>query len=71
MRISLEFKLEDMWVGVFWRYAPAYCLWHIYICLIPCFPIHITFDRVRHEAKRLTPLISKALEKIKEAQHGL
>jgi len=29
------FKLEDLWFGVFWK--PG----HVWICIIPCFPIHI------------------------------
>ncbi len=50
--IQLEFKLQDFWMGVFWdrRRADytsiarqALCIeeLHIWICLIPCFPIHI------------------------------
>lgn len=43
--ISLEFKKEDQWIGRFWKYTYVeykekpieYDLW---ICIIPCFPIH-------------------------------
>ena len=44
MKISLEFKLEDLWVGIYWRRDKHYWLNHIWICLIPCFPIHISWD---------------------------
>ena len=64
MKISLEYEPHDVWIGVYWRYAPAYLLWHIYVCLIPCFPIHISFDRVCHKAKELTPLMAKALKRL-------
>jgi hypothetical protein len=48
-KIRLEFKIEDLWVGLFWKskYQAAgggkwerseYDLW---ICLIPCVPIHL------------------------------
>jgi len=46
--IKLEFKIEDLWVGVYWKYH--YCktddgdkkfMTDIWICLIPCLPIHI------------------------------
>lgn len=50
IKIKLEFKLEDFWIGVFWKRKPR---WeelryvgkdlHIWICIIPCFPIHINF----------------------------
>ena len=43
MKVSIEFVKEDLWVGVYWRYDHAYYnMRHIYICIIPCFPIHIT-----------------------------
>lgn len=43
--IGLEFKKEDMWVGIFWRnglrkYDLLRCV-EIFICIIPMFPIHI------------------------------
>jgi len=67
MKIKLEFKLQDMWIGLFWetillmddvkmsginsdnlfivdeknsKFSEKIDLW---ICLIPCFPIHITW----------------------------
>jgi len=43
MRISMEFKLEDLWVGAYWRYDEPYKLHHLWVCLIPCVPIHITW----------------------------
>lgn len=36
----LEFKLQDMWVGAFWK-TQGHCL-DIWLCVIPCIPIHIT-----------------------------
>lgn len=48
MTVNLEFKLEDLWVGVFWRrsggwdYVPKL---HVWVCLVPCFPLHFTFNR--------------------------
>lgn len=47
MKVYLEFKPEDLWIGVFWRRRR---LWEelqggatldVWICLVPCFPIHI------------------------------
>lgn len=43
----LEFKLEDFWVGIFWRWQEhrlhqpdALDVW---VCLVPCLPLHITW----------------------------
>lgn len=36
--IKIEFKLEDFWVGAFWRRDGA--MFDLWVCLIPCFPIH-------------------------------
>jgi len=41
--MCIEFKLNDLWVGVFWRNAKEQL--DIWICIIPCFPIHFTFKK--------------------------
>ncbi len=43
--INIEFKLQDMWVGAYWRYDTAYQLTHLWICILPCLPIHITWEK--------------------------
>lgn len=41
--LQLEFKLEDFWIGAFWRQTPSkFDLW---ICLLPCLPIHFTLEK--------------------------
>jgi len=53
-RIALEFKIQDLWIGVFWDKSaevvpqgkPTFALpvcdrLDIWICLIPCLPIHL------------------------------
>lgn len=42
VRARLEFKLPDLWVGVFWNYK--YPFLEVWICLVPCFPIHIVWN---------------------------
>jgi hypothetical protein len=48
--IALEFKLADFWVGLFWQTKPANyhtidgrvsAELHVYICLVPCLPVHV------------------------------
>lgn len=53
MKIRWEFKKEDCWIGVYWERSDYFLdtdksyvypngQLDIWICLIPCFPIHIT-----------------------------
>lgn len=44
---ALEWKPQDLWVGAFWKSTDfdgftGYSLW---VCLIPCLPIHIWWYR--------------------------
>lgn len=39
-RARWEFKLQDFWVGVFWRRHGG--VLDVWICLLPCLPIHLT-----------------------------
>jgi hypothetical protein len=50
--LRLEFKLEDFWVGAFWRVTRAKvgdkepCLaFDLWVCLVPCLPLHLTIWR--------------------------
>jgi hypothetical protein len=43
-KVSIEFEIRDFWVGLFWK-EDEYYVNHIYICLIPCLPIHIQWVR--------------------------
>lgn len=51
-RLSLEFKLQDFWVGAFWK--TSYTEWSntvhfdLWLCLLPCFPLH--WKRVKRVA---------------------
>lgn len=49
-RIVAQFQLEirDVWIGIFWRKSEMSAklpIWHLYICLLPCVPLHITWSR--------------------------
>jgi len=44
MKIKLERKIQDMWIGVYWKNG-EYIL-HIWVCIIPCLPIHIMWMKV-------------------------
>jgi hypothetical protein len=66
LKISLEFKLVDLWVGVFsgcddiiivpdlgkvtrsiLTIVQVERCWNVWICLCPCFPLHIMWKRKR------------------------
>lgn len=59
MKARVEFKLPDMWVGLFWKRGRDGCSrwsWEenrphifsiprldVWICLVPCLPLHVQF----------------------------
>ena len=45
--IRLEFKLQDMWLGLFWKKGDREV--DIWLCLIPCFPIHYWSGRENYD----------------------
>lgn len=47
--VRFEFKLQDMWVGTYWKRVNCSTddgikpfTTDIWICILPCLPIHIT-----------------------------
>ncbi len=48
-KVKAQFQWEprDLWVGCFWRRTPN-CL-HLYICLLPMIPLHVTIWSPRKE----------------------
>ena len=50
--ISLEFKLEDLWIGVFFKKEKSpFDDWtgtYVWICLLPCLPIHLMLRKYRY-----------------------
>lgn len=46
---KIEFQLQDIWVGLYWKNIyikqdgrKSKLSTEIYICLIPCFPLHVS-----------------------------
>lgn len=43
LRVRLEFKAVDCWIGAFWkrhRFPSGARETHLWICLLPMFPLH-------------------------------
>ena len=40
LRARLEFQPRDLWVGLYWTRMRYF---HVYICLVPMLPLHLTF----------------------------
>lgn len=67
--IRWEFEPRNLWIGASWEtrhykpdlslmHPPGYRIeWHLWFCLVPCFPLHITYESVtiRGQAQRLIP----------------
>ena len=43
--VSLEFKLADMWCGLFWKNYPDMGILEAWVCIIPTLPLHIIHSR--------------------------
>jgi hypothetical protein len=43
MSIRLEWKPQDAWIGAYWKQTEE--RWHLWICLLPCLPIHLQWTR--------------------------
>lgn len=42
LRARFEFKLEDFWVGVFWKRTGTRV--DAWICFLPCVPLHLWWE---------------------------
>ena len=54
VNVKLEFKLQDMWIGIFWKGEQYdwHTSWlHIWICILPMFPIHIIIEKEHNKSK--------------------
>lgn len=45
--IDFEFKLQDFWIGLYWENRNHDI--DIWLCIIPCFPIHYWSGYNRHD----------------------
>jgi len=44
MSISLEFKVNDLWIGAYWKNNDY--IFHLWICILPMLPIHVRWMKV-------------------------
>lgn len=44
-KAAFEFKLQDFWIGVYWKQETNFVN-HAWICVLPCFPLHIQWEKV-------------------------
>jgi hypothetical protein len=42
---QFQFEPRDIWIGLFWRYTDIAL--HLYVCVLPLVPLHITIARSR------------------------
>lgn len=64
MKVKLEFNWHDMWIGAYWKIKTIEYVFHdnnnnnnrherhIWICVVPCLPIHIWWDISPPEGRR-------------------
>jgi hypothetical protein len=60
IKVQIQVELRDFWIGLFWRtlhqVSPPFYTLHLYICIIPFFPIHLTLlkKEVNYERSKNT-----------------
>ncbi len=64
MKIGIEFKPQDLWIGIYFKFWNAsvfpyakdnnfidkYKYYELFVCLLPCLPIHISFEVKKNES---------------------
>lgn len=49
MKIRLEFKLVDCWIGAYWAHHDLVTVpirhYDLWICVLPMLPIYVSWDR--------------------------
>lgn len=41
--IRFERKVQDCWIGVYWKKNTHIGALHVWVCILPCFPLHMVF----------------------------
>lgn len=70
MRFWLEFKLEDLWIGAFFRANQSDRRWHLWICLLPCLPLHLTWPMFWADRIWTTRTQIAAFKRAQESLHA-
>lgn len=42
LSLRWRFVPRDVWVGAYWAWSQMRCQLDIYVCLLPCLPLHAT-----------------------------
>lgn len=50
--IGIKFKVEDLWIGVFYQVWVYPKMVDIYICILPTLPIHVKLIRREEKGSR-------------------
>ena len=45
LKAQFQFEWRDWWIGLFWQRTDV--AFHLYVCLVPLLPLHITIARRR------------------------
>lgn len=48
LKVQFQWELRDLWVGLFWRKTQIAL--HLYVCIVPCVPLHVTILRKQQPA---------------------
>lgn len=68
MKIKLEFKPQDLWLGLYWEYKKDFG--HAWLCLIPMLPIHFTWESKKFNVKDAKEKLNRLIRSTCVSVHG-
>jgi hypothetical protein len=61
MKLQLEWKKQDCWIGVYWKRSVSTL--HLWICVLPCLPLHLQWgSSLQDQQERYEKLSRKFIE---------
>ena len=58
--IGVELRIKDLWVGVRWQRLAGWL--DVWVCLVPCFPVHFVFGPAGAKVEYPVPALSFVIE---------
>ena len=64
MKLRIEFKPQDCWVGAFWQRKGN--IQHLWICLLPMLPLHFEWAVAAKEYEAVNEIARSAYQSMKD-----
>lgn len=59
VKAQIQWEPDALWVGLFWRVnhemPPPFYTLHLYVCILPLLPLHVTILRCARAPRKRSP----------------